>query len=98
MPLAVNMKTFFRGHTHEISDSDSLVVEMAMDALSEIAKQKNGAQAIGNTKDLIMILESPRSGVRKWACELVARLASNKSTVSAILQLKPCVPLVALLR
>jgi hypothetical protein len=98
MPLAVNMKTFFRGHTHEISDSDSLVVEMAMDALSEIAKQKNGAQAIGNTKDLIMILESPRSGVRKWACELVARLASDKSIAPAILQLKPCVPLVALLR
>jgi hypothetical protein len=71
---------------------------MAMDALSEIAKQKDGAQAIGNTKDFMMILESPRSGVQKWACGLVARLASDKSTVPAILQLKPCVPLVALLR
>jgi hypothetical protein len=98
MPLAVNMRTFFRHDTHEISDSDSLVVDMAMDALSEIAQQKDGAQAIGNTKDLIMILESPRSGVRKWACEVVARLASDKSIAPAILEAKLCVPLVALLR
>jgi hypothetical protein len=49
---------------------------------------------------VVILLESPKSEVREWTCQLVGRLASHYSTAPAIfeLELKPCVRLVSLLR
>lgn len=44
------------------------------------------------------LLASSDTGIRRWACGLVGRLASHESSAPAILRLQPCAALVSLLR
>jgi len=83
-----------------LGDENVGVVQSAMYALSEIAGWSDGVQAIVDAKavdHVLALLESRRSGVREWTCELVGRLARDPSTATAVLKLKPYEPLVYLL-
>ncbi|KAF8196773.1 armadillo-type protein [Mycena galopus ATCC 62051] len=60
---------------------DSWVIGWAVNILSTMAQSEDGAQAIidaNTTNHILILLQSPRSGVRELACELVERLASRK--------------------
>jgi hypothetical protein len=86
---------------YKISDADLDVTWWAMCALSEMARSVDAANTIVDAKALdhvLPILGSPNSGVQEWTCELVGCLATHETTVPAILALKPCVPLVSLLK
>ncbi|KAF7350393.1 hypothetical protein MVEN_01344100 [Mycena venus] len=75
-----------------LRDEDSRVVYGAMVTLSRIACYVDGAQAIvdAETLDLVPeLLKSPSLGMREWACELMNKIASHKSAITAafVLQL-----------
>jgi hypothetical protein len=83
------------------SDENSLVIMRAMYALSQIARWSDGAEAVVDAMVLdhvSVLLESARSEVREWTCELVGRLTSHNCTAGAVLELKPHKRLVSLLR
>ena len=93
--------SFFGPGSHKISDGNPQINMRAMEALAQIALWADGAQAIVTAKAtdrILELLESPSPNVQSWTCELVGRLASHESTAPAILELKPCVQLVSLLR
>ncbi|KAF7326403.1 hypothetical protein MVEN_02618000 [Mycena venus] len=80
-----------------LCDEHTEVLQKAMGALCGLARQVDGAQAIVSanaTDHILILLESPH---REWACDLVGSLARYASTAPAILELRPCVPLVSLL-
>ncbi|KAJ7767010.1 armadillo-type protein [Mycena maculata] len=77
------------------------VVLNAIYALVQVARCSSARHAVIDAKALdhiVDILGSPNAEVRRWSCMLVVCLASRKSTAPAILELNPCVQLVALLR
>jgi hypothetical protein len=76
------------------------VVRPAIEALREIAKRVDGAQAVVDAKAvdyILILLESPGPRVR-WACMLLERLAGHDFGARAILESGVCVRLVSLLR
>ncbi|KAJ7476520.1 armadillo-type protein [Mycena latifolia] len=84
-----------------LSDSDySLVANAAFDVLSSIANTADGAQAAVAAKVLKHVthrLISSVPQIRVSACELLVKLARHQSTAAAVLDIKPCERLVALL-
>ncbi|KAJ6531051.1 armadillo-type protein [Mycena capillaripes] len=84
-----------------LRDEDSEVIEWALCTLSRIAASLDGAQAIVNAKMLehfLELLDSPSPNVRGSICLLIGKLAGHESTAPAVLDLKPCLRLVTLLR
>ncbi|KAJ7355698.1 hypothetical protein DFH08DRAFT_506149 [Mycena albidolilacea] len=89
-----------------ILDENNDVLLWTMRTLTEVADCLEGAQAIvdaGVQNHLSVLLESPYPGVRKWTCQLVAKLAKHDSTTRAILgseepELKLCNRLLSLMR
>jgi len=84
-----------------LRNRDFEVILGASGALSQIARWPDGAQAIIDAKILnygLDLLESPDPYIRGWTCRLVGTLASQKSTVPAVLESNLLVPLVSLLR
>ncbi|KAJ6531049.1 armadillo-type protein [Mycena capillaripes] len=72
-----------------------------MYTLSQIARWRDGPQAIVTAKMLdhvLELLESQSSNVREETCLLIGRLIGHESTAPAVLDLKPCLWLVTLLR
>jgi hypothetical protein len=67
--------------------------------LSQIARWRDGAQAIVDAKALdhvLWFLKSLNPDIRKGTCELMGRLAEHESTAPAILELNPCAQLASL--
>ncbi|KAJ7355645.1 armadillo-type protein [Mycena albidolilacea] len=80
-------------------DEDSLVPYITY-ALSQIARWVDGAKGVVDAKVLdhvLRLLKSPNPDTRRWACELVGRVATHEATAPAFLQLKPCEQIVSLL-
>ncbi|KAJ7705659.1 armadillo-type protein [Mycena olivaceomarginata] len=78
---------------------DSLVPYVTC-TLSQIARWEEGAKSVVDAKALdhvLVLLKSPDSSARKWACVLTGYLAFRESTAPAILKLNPSVQLVSLL-
>ncbi|KAJ7086516.1 hypothetical protein C8R44DRAFT_821013, partial [Mycena epipterygia] len=64
------------------------------------SRSQEDAHAIVNSSALdqvTVLLESPSSRIREEACWLVGNLSAQESTAVAVLALKPCLRLVALL-
>ncbi|KAF8196770.1 armadillo-type protein [Mycena galopus ATCC 62051] len=83
-----------------VSGEYCFVIERPAYVLSTMAEWEDCAQAIVNakaTEHILTLLDSPSWQVRKWACQLVGRLASHQSTAPAISKLNPCARIVALL-
>ncbi|KAJ7257953.1 armadillo-type protein [Mycena haematopus] len=83
-----------------LSGNDSCVIEWATCTLFQIARSVDGAKAMVDAKVLdhvLILFKSPTPSIRRWACELVGRLANHNSTRSAVLKLNPCVQIVSLL-
>ncbi|KAJ6531046.1 armadillo-type protein [Mycena capillaripes] len=83
------------------SDEDLEVIEWAMYALTRNAALSDGVQAIVNAKMLdhaLELLDSPSPIVQECTYRLVGRLATHESTAPAVVDLKPCLWLVTLLR
>ncbi|KAF7350426.1 hypothetical protein MVEN_01347600 [Mycena venus] len=83
-----------------LNEEDPRVIGGATYALSRIARRLDGALAIvdENVMDHVLeLLESPSSNVQGYACILVGRLASYDLTAPAILEMQPCMQLVAFL-
>ncbi|KAJ7731499.1 hypothetical protein B0H16DRAFT_1469059 [Mycena metata] len=73
----------------------------AIYALSKIAGWPDGAQAAldaGTLDHVTQFLGSPHANVRKWTCNTVGNLSAQRSTIVAVLAIKPCPKLVDLLR
>ncbi|KAJ7479254.1 armadillo-type protein [Mycena latifolia] len=84
-----------------LRDTNLDIVQKAAEALFCIAKSPEGAQAAVDAHVLDYVADlllSPNAGVRQWTCKLLVRLASNKSTVTAIVGVRThCLRLVSLL-
>ncbi|KAJ6485870.1 armadillo-type protein [Mycena sanguinolenta] len=88
------------GNSHAFSGLDPRVFEQATFALFQIARWEDGAKAMvdANVLDyVLMLVKSPTPSARRWACELVGRLAKHNSTISAVLELGSCEQIVSLL-
>ncbi|KAJ7735177.1 armadillo-type protein [Mycena metata] len=84
-----------------LREQPEVVISGAIYALSEIARQAEGAAAAvdANLPDYILeLLASSYTEIRRCTCRLVGRLASHKSIVPVLLQVHPCAPLVSFLR
>ncbi|KAJ7880372.1 armadillo-type protein [Mycena olivaceomarginata] len=82
-----------------LGDNNLRVVRPAIEALREIAKRADGAQAVVDAKAvdyILILLESPGPRVR-WACMLLERLAGHDFGARAMLESGVCVRLVSLL-
>jgi hypothetical protein len=81
------------------SDNDMEVVEAAIYTLSRITAWPTVAHAAVDAKalDRMALLNSPHMQVQRWMAAMIGRLASHKSTAYAVLAVKPCPRLVALL-
>ncbi|KAF7350423.1 hypothetical protein MVEN_01347300 [Mycena venus] len=99
-PAVLNLRPYL-SLVSSLSDEDSRVIARATYALSQIARWSlEGARTIVNVKALkhvLELLESQSLDVRGWTCELIGSLASQESTVGAILEFKLCERLVDLL-
>ncbi|KAJ7850054.1 armadillo-type protein [Mycena olivaceomarginata] len=76
------------------------VIREATYTLSRIALRVDGAKGVVDAKALdhvLLLLESPNSDTRRWACELTGNLTFHEFTAPAILKLNPSVQLVSLL-
>ncbi|KAJ7920864.1 armadillo-type protein [Mycena leptocephala] len=85
----------------KFSDENVAVIEIAAEILYRIATSPEGAQAAvdGNLLDYVVnLLGSPKSLVLRWTCRMLERLASYGPTTAVLLNSKPCVQLVSLLR
>ncbi|KAF7350472.1 hypothetical protein MVEN_01352800 [Mycena venus] len=85
-----------------LQDEDSRVIESAFatHTLSRIACHLNGAQAIVDSRALVLVsalLQSPLPNIQKWACALAGNLAAHEPTRAAVLALKPYEQIVPLL-
>ncbi|KAJ7057361.1 armadillo-type protein [Mycena amicta] len=77
------------------------VIEAAMYALSQIVHWQEGAKVASAAKALdhvMELLQNPASGVRRWTCWTVGKIAMDDSTSMAVLELNPCPKLVSLLQ
>ncbi|KAF7356837.1 hypothetical protein MVEN_01019300 [Mycena venus] len=81
---------------------DPEVIPGATGALSQIARQPDGAQAIIDAARILDhgldLLQSPDPYVRRWTCTLVETLASHERTAPVIWTKSLCVRLFPLLR
>ncbi|KAF7356955.1 hypothetical protein MVEN_01031500 [Mycena venus] len=84
-----------------LHDEDTEVISWALRTLTEFSHWSEGAQAIvdsGVRDHVVVLLESPNSDLRKWTCQLVARLEKHELTASAIWEeQKLCERLVSLM-
>ncbi|KAF8192717.1 armadillo-type protein [Mycena galopus ATCC 62051] len=83
-----------------LRNKDSAVIVWAVYTLSEIAQLQDGAQAVVNaraTDYISILLQSPRTEVRGWTCQLVGILSSHDVTAPAMLDMESCMQIVALL-
>ncbi|KAF7350458.1 hypothetical protein MVEN_01351300 [Mycena venus] len=84
-----------------LHDENSGVIGLAVYVLAQIACHLNGAQAIVDSRALVLVLELleslPSSNIRKWTCVLTGKLASHGSTLASVLELKPYAQIVPLL-
>ncbi|KAJ7161918.1 armadillo-type protein [Mycena crocata] len=84
-----------------LRDGDIRVVEAAIHALGQIALRRQGGVSVAGAgaQDLTpTLLDSLNGGVERWVCFMLGNLAAHDSTVDAVLAVKPCIRLVALLR
>jgi hypothetical protein len=84
----------------EIRDENQGFVVPALLALSWIIAGIDGAKATIDAKVpdyLVELLQSQSSGVRKWSCQLIGRLAYHQSIALAILGVIPWERLVSFL-
>ncbi|KAJ6523079.1 armadillo-type protein [Mycena vulgaris] len=83
-----------------LQDRNVRVVRNSAEALHWIASVPEGAQAALDKDVLQQVMElftSPEAVVRRWACLVVGQLSSHKTTLPAVLAVKPCTHLVSLL-
>ncbi|KAJ7761739.1 armadillo-type protein, partial [Mycena metata] len=84
-----------------LGDSNEDVVKGGCSALFHICVDLDGARAVvkaGALETVKQLLKSAEVGVRKRTCWLLARLAGHSSTRGAVVAVRPCARLVALLR
>ncbi|KAJ7697814.1 armadillo-type protein [Mycena rosella] len=85
-----------------LRDENTDIVENAAQGLCYIiSRSPEGAQAALNADVLGCIsdlLDSATDGVRNWICAMLHQLSSHKTTLTAVLDVKPCRRLVALTR
>ncbi|KAJ7465739.1 armadillo-type protein [Mycena galericulata] len=85
-----------------LRDEDSIVTARATDALRQIAKWEDGAQAVVKANALEYVQElfddSTRAMGPESACQLLGNLASHTSTASAVLDLDLFPRLISLLQ
>ncbi|KAF7356829.1 hypothetical protein MVEN_01018400 [Mycena venus] len=82
-----------------LRDEDPEIVVGAINALSQIARLPDGAQAVVDVRalDLLALLKSPTPNVRDCTCTLVGALASHESTGPALIEPRLCMRLVSFL-
>ncbi|KAF7370873.1 hypothetical protein MSAN_00721100 [Mycena sanguinolenta] len=100
VPAILELKLSVRIVSLLLNHDDSPLIKSAMYTLCQIARWVDGAKAMVDAKVLDHVsisFESPKPSTRRWACELVGRLASHSSTASAVLRLNPCVQFVSFL-
>ncbi|KAJ7430497.1 armadillo-type protein [Mycena galericulata] len=84
-----------------LRDTDSVIIQHATAAISEVAYWADGAQAVikANTlPHLSELLESTSEQIQKYACILVGNLALYESALAAIVAANPFERLVSLLQ
>ncbi|KAJ7481284.1 armadillo-type protein [Mycena galericulata] len=85
-----------------LGDKDKDVLDSAIFALSEIISHPEGAKVAAVTANVLThmmgLLDSPHVDAQSWVCKMLGKLAHDKDTAPAVLEVKPCAQLVAILR
>ncbi|KAJ6523399.1 armadillo-type protein [Mycena vulgaris] len=85
---------------YRVSGEDPWVASLAERVLTWVVKWPEGARTAVDANVVecaTELLEAPMIKTQEWACQLLGRLARNKSTGPAVLEINPCTTLAFLL-
>ncbi|KAJ7491831.1 armadillo-type protein [Mycena galericulata] len=84
-----------------LGEQDKDVLDSAIFALSEIISHPEGAKVAAVTANVLThmmgLLDSPHVDAQSWVCKMLGKLAHDKDTAPAVLEVKRCAILVSLL-
>ncbi|KAF8179990.1 armadillo-type protein [Mycena galopus ATCC 62051] len=85
----------------QIRDQDKDILDSTIFAISGIIKHPDSLNPAVRNNMLIYVkelLDSPHADAQRWACRTLRQLAQHRHTAAAVLEVKPCVQLMTLLR